>query len=82
MSYGFFPILRSDKVDNVARHIALGHSKLDELLMNTELVQQKRELAMNKPKKINVGSQCPVCDVKFVKGQNRDHVSQLNCRKL
>ena len=30
---------------------------------------------MNKPKKINIGPTCPVCDLTFTKSQNRDHVS-------
>ena len=53
----------------------LGHSKLDELLTNEDLVAQKREQAFNKPKKIHIGPNCPVCDMKFTKSQNRDHVS-------
>jgi len=28
-----------------------------------------------KPKKTSIGSHCPVCDMKFTKSQNRDHVS-------
>jgi len=37
------------------KHVALGHSKLDELLLNDELVQAKREFAKSKPKKISIG---------------------------
>lgn len=66
---------RSDKLDNLVKHVALGHSKLDELLQNEDLVAQKREIALSKPKKISIGPTCPVCDLKFTKGQNRDHVS-------
>jgi len=66
---------RSDKVDNLVKHMALGHSKLDELLLNDELVAQKRAIAMNKPTKVKIGECCPVCDQKFPKGTNRDHVS-------
>ena len=64
----------SDKLDNLVKHVALGHSKLDELLSNDELVAQKREQALNKPKKIHIGPNCPVCDMNFRKSQNRDHV--------
>ncbi len=66
---------RSDKLDNLVKHIALGHSKLDELLLDSNLVAQKREIALTKPKKINIGPACPVCNLEFTKGQNRDHVS-------
>ena len=65
----------SDKLDNLVKHVALGHSKLDELLLNEQLVSEKREQALNKPKKIQIGPQCPICDMKFTKAQNRDHVS-------
>ena len=87
----------SDKLDNLVKHVALGHSKLDEvsyiffskqkifdypfrfqLLSNDELVSQKREQALNKPKKIHIGKSCPVCDMKFHKSQNRDHVGKNN----
>ena len=37
------------------KHIALGHSKLDELLLNEELVEAKRAMARAKPKKLNIG---------------------------
>ena len=58
-----------------ATDIGLGHSKLDELLMNEELVQMKKEIALNKPKKLILGPKCPICDVTFTKNQNRDHVA-------
>jgi hypothetical protein len=48
-----------------------GHNRLDELLLNEDLVAQKREIALAKPKKINLGAACPVCDMTFTKGQNR-----------
>ena len=66
---------RSDKVDNLVKHLALGHSKLDELLKNEELVAAKKEMARIKPKKISIGPTCPICDLTFTKSQNRDHVS-------
>ena len=34
----------------------------------------KRQIALSKPKKVNVGHQCPICEMPFPKGQNRDHV--------
>ena len=55
----------SDKLDNLVKHVALGHSKLDELLLNEQLVNEKREQALNKPKKIHIGPQCPICDMKL-----------------
>ena len=65
----------TDKVDNLVKHVALGHCKLDELLQDKELVQSKRNLVKNKTKKINVGKVCPICDMTFTKNQNRDHVA-------
>jgi hypothetical protein len=65
----------SDKLDNLAKHFALGHSRLDALLQDEELVAQKREIYINKPKKVNIGPTCPVCDLTFTKSQNRDHVA-------
>ena len=50
--------------DKVVKHIALGHSKLDEMLQNDELVQRKRELASTRPKRENIGPECPICNVK------------------
>ena len=50
---------KSDKVDNLVKHLALGHSKLDELLLNEELVAAKKELAKAKPKKVAIGPTCP-----------------------
>ncbi len=68
-------IYTTDKLDNLVKHMALGHSKLDELLQNEELVAVKRQIAQSKPKKLHVGNQCPVCEMQFTKGQNRDHVA-------
>lgn len=42
----------SEKMDNLVKHVALGHSKLDELLADTELVAMKRAKAMSRPKKV------------------------------
>lgn len=65
----------SDKLDNLVKHVALGHSKLDALLQDEELLAVKREAALSKTKKVQVGSHCPICDIKFSKQQNRDHVA-------
>ena len=62
---------KSDKPKNVAIHIALVHAILDAFLANEELVKEKRENFVNKPLRVNVGSQCPVCDQTFAKGTNR-----------
>ena len=64
----------SDKVDNVVKHIALGHSKLDELLQDENLIKAKREQVKSKPKKVSIGLLCPICGVSFKKN-NRDHVA-------
>ena len=39
---------KSDKLDNLAKHVALGHSKLDTLLKDEDLMAQKREIALTK----------------------------------
>jgi len=41
-----------DKLEAVARHLALYHCKLDEFLKDPELVAAKRAKAMAKPKKV------------------------------
>ena len=65
----------SDKMDNMVKHIALGHSKIDELLQNNELIESKRAIAMSKVKKVSIGPECPICGLKFTKANNRDHVA-------
>jgi len=65
---------KNDKPKNVAIHIALVHAILDHFLANEELVKEKRESYVNKPQRVNVGSQCPICDQPFSKGTNRDHI--------
>ena len=42
-----------DKLESVARHLALYHQKLDQFLSDTDLVAEKRAKAMAKPKKVN-----------------------------
>ena len=41
-----------EKLESVARHLALKHSKLDEFLGDQALVHEKRMVAMSKPKKV------------------------------
>ncbi len=44
-----------DKTENVARHLALYHCKLDDFLSDQALVEEKRVKAMTKPKKVRPG---------------------------
>jgi hypothetical protein len=37
---------------------------------------------MLKPKKKNIGPQCPLCDLTFTKSQNRDHIACHIINKL
>ena len=57
----------------MVKHIALGHSKLDEMLSDEVLLRKKRALALSKPKKQSMGPQCPVCDVR---DPPREHVAR------
>ena len=52
---------------------ALGHSMLDALLQDESLLEHKRMVALSKPKKVNVGNVCPICDSK---DPSREHVSR------
>jgi len=65
----------SDKIENMAKHLALGHSKLDELMQNDDLVQQKRNEILSRPRKVALGPDCPICGLKMTKS-NREHVAQ------
>ena len=58
---------------NVARHMALVHSKLDVLLADSELVTRRRLEHQSRPNKINIGSECPVCDQALTKQHSRVH---------
>ena len=40
------------KLEKMAKHVALGHSKLDELLQDQDLVSEKQKIAAMKPKKM------------------------------
>ena len=64
-----------DKPKTLAIHVGLVHAKLDLMLSDMSLVQKKRADFIAKPKKVSIGRSCPVCDMKFNKSQNRDHVS-------
>ena len=59
--------------DKVVKHIALGHSKLDEMLQDEDLVQRKRALQSSKPKRENIGPSCPICEVR---DPPREHVAR------
>jgi C4-type Zn-finger protein len=65
---------RGEKSQNVARHIALVHSRLDALLANDQLVETRRQQFMSRPNKINIGAECPVCDQQLTKQHSRVHV--------
>ena len=66
---------KGEKTKNLELHIALVHGKLDEFLKNQRLIKSKRQKFMTTPKKQVIGPKCPICDMKFTKSQNRDHVS-------
>ena len=53
-------------------------AKLDIILQDKNLINQKRASYFAKPKKLSIGPTCPVCDLRFTKSQNRDHVGKFN----
>jgi hypothetical protein len=57
----------------MVKHVALGHSMLDALLQDEGLVEQKRNKVLSKPKKVSLGTSCPICDVSE---PSREHVSR------
>ena len=65
---------RGEKPQNLARHIALVHSKLDELLVDENLVNERRKEFLSKPEKLSIGPNCPVCDQALSKQHSRVHV--------
>ena len=65
---------QGEKPQNLAKHMGLVHNILDDLLLNSELVQKKRNEAMSKRKKISIGSTCPVCLQAIQKRDSRVHV--------
>lgn len=64
------------QTDNLVKHIALGHSKLDEFLMDEDLVARKRQQILTRRKTtttmaaVGVG-RCPIC---FVDSPSREHL--------
>ena len=62
-----------EKSENVARHLALFHGKLDQFLADKDLVLSLRAKVLSKPKKVAIGSLCPVCDFK---DPPREHVAR------
>ncbi len=56
-----------EKPQNLAKHLALVHAMLDELLRDADLVAAKRQEVMSKPKKVSIGSNCPICDAAIPK---------------
>ena len=56
----------ADTNEKMVKHVALGHSMLDALLQDENLLELKRVKAQSKPKKIAVGSTCPICDNKVI----------------
>ena len=66
---------KADKPKTLSIHVALVHGQLEQNLNDPDLVQAKRTAYMSKPKKVNVGLVCPICDLKFAKTPNRDHVA-------
>lgn len=78
------------KLEKMAKHVALGHSKLDELLQDEDLLSEKQKIAALKPKKNSqhgflpsrnsIGGSdeeiCPICHAKFEDSFSfSDHVS-------
>ena len=63
----------TDKMDNLVKHYALGHSKLDEYLLDEDLVEKKRKEHAKKPKRLSFGPDCPICQEK---NRDRDHLSR------
>ena len=66
--------IRGEKPQKVARHIALVHSRLDELLADKQLVESRRQELALKPNKVVIGEKCPVCDQQLNKQHSRVHV--------
>ncbi len=50
------------------------HSKLDELLMDEALIEERRQEFLSKPNKLSIGPTCPVCDQQLAKQHSRVHV--------
>ena len=74
MKLNIIILSRGEKPQNLARHIALVHSKLDELLMDEALIAERRQEYLSKPNKLAIGPNCPVCDQPLAKQHSRVHV--------
>ena len=59
------------KMENMCKHLALFHCKLDELLLDEELLKTKRMKYANKPKRVSIGDCCCICGITMV---SREHV--------
>ena len=57
--------------DYLAKHLALYHCKLDELLLDEDLLKEKRAKFVNKPKRVSIGDCCVICRNTMV---SREHV--------
>jgi hypothetical protein len=55
-----------DKLESVARHLALFHQKLDQFLADEALVAEKRSKALSKPKKVRVKGYFPCFHLNFL----------------
>ena len=66
----------------MAKHLALFHCKLDELMADEELVKLKQEKAASKPKRIPMGENCVICGVSFPQREHVSTYSQLSMKKV
>ena len=69
---------KNTRKENLAKHYALFHCKLDELMMDTALVHKKREQVLNKPKKLSMGEMCVIC---HMMSPSREHVATKHFMK-
>ena len=51
----------------------ISYSKLDEYLLDEDLIKRKREEHAKKPKRLSFGPDCPIC---HEKNRDRDHLSR------
>ena len=69
---------KNSRRENLAKHVALFHCKLDELMADSELVKKKREQVQNKPKKLPMGDMCVICGTI---SPSREHVATKHFMK-
>jgi hypothetical protein len=62
---------KHQKMENMCKHLALFHCKLDELLLDEQLLREKRKKFANKPKRVSIGESCVICGTTVV---SREHV--------